>query len=285
MLRQRTYTTITPSPFTGKEKDPETGYSYFGARYLDHELMTCWLSVDPMSDKYPGISPYAYCAWNPVRLVDPDGNWPWNPKHIRKARRFARHTDGKLTIFTNIDGTKLATVTYTNRSKEGEHIFSIALFQPEGYSVHGTIRKASGFSGFELWLDSPSDNFGNSLTKCAIASLYSIPNDAFILFTGHSFGGNEKNSIEKGEALGTTFSNFFGTTLKSTKIITKTSGTRGLQGYNEFVKANPGILRSHAKQSVGKMYKKNIEIQESVVKSDRISNTIQLFKGGNNCGE
>ena len=26
-----------------------------------------------MSDKYPSISPYAYCAWNPVKLEDPDG--------------------------------------------------------------------------------------------------------------------------------------------------------------------------------------------------------------------
>ena len=59
--------------FTGKEKDEETGYGYFGARYMDHELMTMWLSVDPMADKYPSISPYAYCAWNPVKLVDPDG--------------------------------------------------------------------------------------------------------------------------------------------------------------------------------------------------------------------
>lgn len=24
-------------------------------------------------DEYPSISPYAYCAWNPVNLVDPDG--------------------------------------------------------------------------------------------------------------------------------------------------------------------------------------------------------------------
>ena len=59
--------------FTGKERDKETGYGYFGARYMDHELMTMWLSVDPLSDKYPNISPYAYCAWNPVKLVDPDG--------------------------------------------------------------------------------------------------------------------------------------------------------------------------------------------------------------------
>ena len=64
---------ITGFPFTGKEKDPETGYSYFGARYLEHELTAGWLSVDPMADKYPSLSPYAYCAWNPVRLIDPDG--------------------------------------------------------------------------------------------------------------------------------------------------------------------------------------------------------------------
>ena len=41
--------------FTGKERDEETGYGYFGARYMDHDLMTMWLSVDPMADKYPSI--------------------------------------------------------------------------------------------------------------------------------------------------------------------------------------------------------------------------------------
>ena len=76
-----------PSPFTGKapprkgwrtplyiikyseQRDKETGYGYFGARYMDHELMAMWIGVDPMEDKYPYISPYAYCAWNPVKLV------------------------------------------------------------------------------------------------------------------------------------------------------------------------------------------------------------------------
>ena len=61
------------SNFTGKELDAETGYSYFGARYYAPATLTAWLSVDPMSDKYPSISPYAYCAWNPLKLVDPDG--------------------------------------------------------------------------------------------------------------------------------------------------------------------------------------------------------------------
>ena len=32
--------------------------------------------MDPLSDKYPSMSPYAYCANNPVILVDPDGESP-----------------------------------------------------------------------------------------------------------------------------------------------------------------------------------------------------------------
>ena len=58
--------------FNGKEKDFETGYHYYGARYYDSEKIN-WLSVDPLSDKYPSMSPYAYCVNNPVILVDPDG--------------------------------------------------------------------------------------------------------------------------------------------------------------------------------------------------------------------
>ena len=61
---------------TGKERDSETGFSYFGARYYDSDILTAWFSVDPMADKYPGLSPYAYSSWNPVKLIDPDGNSP-----------------------------------------------------------------------------------------------------------------------------------------------------------------------------------------------------------------
>ena len=59
--------------FTAKELDNETSYTYFGARYYDSEL-SVWLSVDPMSDKYPSLSPYIYCYNNPVIMKDPNGN-------------------------------------------------------------------------------------------------------------------------------------------------------------------------------------------------------------------
>ena len=58
--------------YNGKEKDPESGLHYYGARYYDSDISQ-WLSIDPMADKYPSLSPYNYCADNPVVLVDPDG--------------------------------------------------------------------------------------------------------------------------------------------------------------------------------------------------------------------
>ncbi len=73
---QRNSSWNAPYTFSGKEKDAETDYGYFGARYYDSGL-SIWLSVDPMSDKYPSMSPYNYCANNPVILVDPDGEEVW----------------------------------------------------------------------------------------------------------------------------------------------------------------------------------------------------------------
>ncbi|MGD9493027.1 MAG: RHS repeat-associated core domain-containing protein [Bacteroidales bacterium] len=55
--------------FSAKELDDETQYSYFGARYYDSDL-SVWLSVDPMSDKYPSTSGYMYCVGNPVMYKD-----------------------------------------------------------------------------------------------------------------------------------------------------------------------------------------------------------------------
>ena len=71
-ISQRNSTFDSRYKFTAKELDNETNYTYFGARYYDSDL-SIWLSIDPLSDKYPSLSPYMYCAGNPVILVDPDG--------------------------------------------------------------------------------------------------------------------------------------------------------------------------------------------------------------------
>ena len=61
--------------YTGKEAqnpDFNIGYTDFGARQYNPSLRR-WMTPDPLSEKYYGISPYAFCNNNPVNLVDLDG--------------------------------------------------------------------------------------------------------------------------------------------------------------------------------------------------------------------
>ena len=41
---------------------------------MDFDILTMFISVDRYASKYPSISPYAYCAWNPLKLIDPTGD-------------------------------------------------------------------------------------------------------------------------------------------------------------------------------------------------------------------
>ena len=76
-IEERNATWNTPYKFNAKELDEETGLYYYGARYYDPKV-SVWLGVDPMGEKYPGISVYAYCANNPIRNTDPNGKDVWD---------------------------------------------------------------------------------------------------------------------------------------------------------------------------------------------------------------
>ena len=136
------------SPFisTGKERDEETGYNYHGARYYDASLLTGWLSVDPLADNYPSLSPYNYCALNPVKLVDPDGrkidsatvtNEIWDLVNSKSdfAEVFNQLANDQTTIFKFEKWTEkkvkdngdvlFGEVSMTQSSEEGPDIISI----------------------------------------------------------------------------------------------------------------------------------------------------------------
>ena len=65
---------IQPFKYSGKELEARHGLHWydFGARRYDPALAR-WTTPDPLSEKYYGISPYAFCNNNPVNFVDPDG--------------------------------------------------------------------------------------------------------------------------------------------------------------------------------------------------------------------
>ena len=115
--------------FSAKEKDSETGLSYFGARYYSSD-MSIWLSVDPMSDKYPSLSPYVYCADNPVRLVDPNGE-DWYEK------------EGKMYYTTQYTSEK----AFKESGIEGQYRGKFFTKNGKYYSLFGQILDAKSKKG------------------------------------------------------------------------------------------------------------------------------------------
>ena len=100
-----------PYKFNGKELDQETGLYYYGARYMN-PVISIWYGVDALTEKYPTIGGYVYCAGNPIKLVDLDGrkvipilylnnskypsSYYHSPKNFQKAMiMFAQSSFGK----------------------------------------------------------------------------------------------------------------------------------------------------------------------------------------------
>jgi RHS repeat-associated protein len=82
-----------PQGFTGKERDPETGLDYFGARYMS-AAQGRFTSSDPENadaslDDPQSWNAYAYARNNPLKYIDPTGEkielWGNNPSLISDA--------------------------------------------------------------------------------------------------------------------------------------------------------------------------------------------------------
>lgn len=76
---QGTNSSLQPYKYNGKELDRMHGldlYDY-GARQYD-PVVPMFTQQDPMAEKYYHLSPYAYCANNPVNAIDPTGMDIWD---------------------------------------------------------------------------------------------------------------------------------------------------------------------------------------------------------------
>lgn len=74
MLMDGVSKSVQPYKFGGKELDRIGGINHydFHARQLQLPIPHFY-QQDPYADKYPHLSPYLYCAGNPLRYVDPSG--------------------------------------------------------------------------------------------------------------------------------------------------------------------------------------------------------------------
>lgn len=68
-----TSTSKSPWIYSGKRFDAETGFYYFGRRYLDPQLGR-WITKDPLGYA-DGLNLYAYVHNRPLTHIDPDGQF------------------------------------------------------------------------------------------------------------------------------------------------------------------------------------------------------------------
>ena len=100
------------------------------ARYYNSDL-SIWLGVDPMVDKYPNLSPYTYCADNPVRLVDMDGK-----ELLENLDKWRYNTStGKLSWLSNEGGQSNQTVEFVHKGSDGKLYYN----HKKSVNYNGTI--------------------------------------------------------------------------------------------------------------------------------------------------
>ena len=61
-----------PMGFNGKRNDLETGFQDYGLR-IYNRMLGKFLSVDPLANKFPWWSPYAFAGNTPIQAIDLDG--------------------------------------------------------------------------------------------------------------------------------------------------------------------------------------------------------------------
>ena len=127
--------------FTGKERDAETGLDYFGTRYYDSDL-SLWLSVDPLSDARPNLSPYHYCQWNPMVRRDPSGAWDDWYMNVETGELYYNKSYSKEWIihkgklYRRIGDNNLMGDMRNLEEKDYNFVESQKLAKPHGFSIN-----------------------------------------------------------------------------------------------------------------------------------------------------
>lgn len=89
--------------YNGKEEQEFVNMPYvdYGARMYDPQLGR-WFNTDPLAEKYHAVSPYAYCAGNPIKYLDADG------RKIVDAQGTVLYQNGKWTdVAKNTDAMRV----------------------------------------------------------------------------------------------------------------------------------------------------------------------------------
>ena len=126
--------------YNGKELDRMHGLDWYdyGARHMDGMRFT---TIDPLAGDYYSISPYAYCANNPINGIDPDGRSIWG-----KGLKLLYHAGKGIAK----NGFKALTTAETYASAFEETKENINVLTDEGASTWDKIKAGASLAS-EAW--------------------------------------------------------------------------------------------------------------------------------------
>ncbi len=126
---------LQPYKYSAKELDRENGLDLYDsqARWYD-PMLPGTTTQDPLAEKYYSISPYTWCAGNPVRFVDPSGKWIeglngkkviMNKKYQLKnassrfkqdAKQMRKTAEGRKILYNMINCPYMISINYDEKS-------------------------------------------------------------------------------------------------------------------------------------------------------------------------
>ena len=242
--------------FNGKEWQTFAGLPYmdYGARLYDPQWRLSWNAIDPMSEKYYSVSPYAFCSGNPVNFVDVDGGFPL----------LANLVGGIASAAVDYTGQVIANVVYDKRVSASAFsnidIGDVAISFGEGFVTGGgnIVKKVA--------------------TKVAVAVVSEVARNAVDVEVGNGNGVTlDVNSVSEtavNTAVGLTVGNFStGLTVKPLKT---QSANSAVSLARSKVHSNGKGLSAKEAKSIAKKTRSDNELKKVVnnVVSDNINNAV-----------
>ena len=145
MASKRSYTTISARAttssatisnrrhFSGKESqsilNASISFLDFGARMYNPAIAR-WTAADPLSEKYYGISPYAYCLNNPTNSFDPDGKAVWFIPLIKGVVGAAVDAGAQVTVSLSAGKTFMESLKSVDLTSVGTSFITSAVISP-----------------------------------------------------------------------------------------------------------------------------------------------------------
>ena len=199
--------------YNGKELDRMHGLDWYdyGAREYD-PTTGMFTSMDPLCEKYYHISPYAYCAGNPVRYVDPDGKdwYSYNGKYQWVNSTNNTYNDESGNKWKNIGH------TYTDQ-KTGTYYSLFGQSYGKGHKDLKAVRSIDNaiieYSKYEAHVDDdigsecvspPKSYFGDAYKFIEKGTVLAEPNEHKLAYGEHKVNttyrvlNNKENSYAQG---------------------------------------------------------------------------------------